>query len=124
MDSDVLVGVDLSDELISLGRKFLAALDQDGLRVKAMFWQRCPVMNEWNLNVVFADAEDWDPLPDTRQLIRVYRQQVELRNRIGGLGLASLMPSDIRYREMKECLDWNDHKAGLIRDDLYVYRAN
>lgn len=58
MDSDVLVGLELSDELISLGRKFLTALDQDGLRVKAMFWHRCSGMNEWSLNVVFADAED------------------------------------------------------------------
>ncbi|HEY0588694.1 MAG TPA: hypothetical protein VGD52_21350, partial [Pseudoduganella sp.] len=85
---------------------------------------RCSVMHEWNLIVVFADAEDWDPLPDTRQLIRIYRQQLGLRSRIGGLGLASMAPSDIRYREMKEWLDLNDLKTGLIQDDLYVYRAN
>jgi hypothetical protein len=69
-------------------------------------------------------AEDWDPLADTHQLICVYRQQVELRSRIGGFGLASMAPSDIRYREMKEWLDLNDLKTGLIQDDLFVYRAN
>lgn len=35
-----------------------------------------------------------------------------------------MAPSDIRYREIKEWLDLNDLKTGLIQDDLYVYRAN
>lgn len=124
MDSDILVGLELTEGLIELGRKFLNALDNSGLHAKAMFWQGCPALEDWDLYVVFPDAEDWDPLPNLRHLLGVYHEQHELRAVIGGLGLATMAPSDLRYRELKECLDWNGSKLGMVNEDLYVYRAD
>ena len=124
MDTDLLVGLKLTEELIELGRKFLTDLDESGLRPKAMFWQGCPALEDWDLYVVFPDAEDWDPMPDLRHLLQVYHQQHELRAVIGGLGLATMAPLDIRYRELKEWMDWSGSGPGMVNEDLYVYRAN
>lgn len=88
-----------------------------------MFWLECPELADWDLYIVFPDAEDWDPLPDLHQLLHVYRQHA-LRAVIGGLGLATMAASDIRYRELKACLDWNRECPGMVRQGLYIYRAN
>lgn len=125
MDSDMDKQT-LSTEMISDGRKFLAALDQSGFAAKAAYWELLKETGKWELSIVLPEHEDADPLPDVQQLLRVFREQDNLRQCIGFLGLGTRLCSDVAYEELKETMERarrREAEPGWLGNGFYFYRA-
>jgi hypothetical protein len=125
MDTEILVGASLTQELLDDGQEMLALMARSGRAVLGAYWQFNTEAQEWRLHVAPDEREDDEQFQGIRQVLRALDSIPRLAKQIALFRLQIRSRDDLLYKIIREdVLPAMRQVPHWVNPELYCYRIS